>query len=529
MWLTFLFLAGSGGSWMDRNYEKLYIEFNWLSSRLRNNTEKSSKLEAKWSSVYLNKENQNPEQKLEKMENISNVIYVAKLYGSSAYLLTSELILVKNLINAHSVDRHLHKKGLWRATIISVHTGKKPHECTQCGKRFALKRNLSSHITSVHTEEKPHECTQCGHRFAQKGSLSSHIASVHIWEKPHQCTQCGQRFTLKGSLSSHIISVHTGEKPHECTQCGQEFALKGNLKRHITSIHSGEKPHQCKQCGQRFRQKVNLSRHITSIHTGKKPHQCTQCGKRFAQKGNLSSHIASVNTGEKPHECTQCGKRFAHKGTLSRHITSVHTGERPNECTQCGQRFTQKWSLNSHIISVHTGEKPHECTHCWQRFALKGNLSRHITSVHSGGKAHERTDCGQTFTQRKGTLREELWTVHITLVHEAEKPHKYSVWQSICTLFKLVLNMRAHRRETPWDALTMDKNLTKDVLSFGLLDIHVIITKAFGFPKPSLSSNYKVMLLLCHRRVNWIQNITVRCARFPEFCANSRPPWLSFS
>ena len=35
----------------------------------------------------------------------------------------------------------------------------------------------------------------------------------------------------------------------------------------------------------------------------------------------------------------------------------------------------------------------------------------------------------------------------------------------------------------------------------------VRITKAFGLPKPSLFSNYKVMLLLCNLRVNWIQNI----------------------
>ena len=37
----------------------------------------------------------------------------------------------------------------------------------------------------------------------------------------------------------------------------------------------------------------------------------------------------------------------------------------------------------------------------------------------------------------------------------------------------------------------------------------VRITEVFGLPKPSLFSNYKVMLLLCPLRVNWIQNVTV--------------------
>ena len=42
--------------------------------------------------------------------------------------------------------------------------------------------------------------------------------------------------------------------------------------------------------------------------------------------------------------------------------------------------------------------------------------------------------------------------------------------------------------------------------------ITVRITKAFGLPKPSLFSKYKVMLLLCHLRINWIeiQNFPLR-------------------
>ena len=48
-------------------------------------------------------------------------------------------------------------------------------KCDICDKTLANKKTLSSHILT-HTGEKPHECTQCGHRFALKGTLSSHIA-----------------------------------------------------------------------------------------------------------------------------------------------------------------------------------------------------------------------------------------------------------------------------------------------------------------------------------------------------------------
>ena len=45
-------------------------------------------------------------------------------------------------------------------------------------------------------------------------------------------------------------------------------------------------------------------------------------------------------------------------------------------------------------------------------------------------------------------------------------------------------------------------NEHEGALSLCLGNIYIIITKAFGLPKWSLFSNYKVMLLLCHLRVN---------------------------
>ena len=43
---------------------------------------------------------------------------------------------------------------------------------------------------------------------------------------------------------------------------------------------------------------------------------------------------------------------------------------------------------------------------------------------------------------------------------------------------------------------------TVSVLSLAYAILTVGITEAFGLPKPSLFSNFKVMLLLCHLRVN---------------------------
>ena len=62
-------------------------------------------------------------------------------------------------------------------------------------------------------EEKPHECTQCGKRFALKGTLNIHIKSIHIGEKTHKCTECDKAFSNRSTLVVHI-RTHTGEKPY---------------------------------------------------------------------------------------------------------------------------------------------------------------------------------------------------------------------------------------------------------------------------------------------------------------------------
>ncbi|XP_060899767.1 zinc finger protein 551-like [Labrus mixtus] len=51
-------------------------------------------------------------------------------------------------------------------------------------------------------------------------------------KRPHRCSDCGKRFNKKGHLTSHI-SVHTGEKPFSCSECGKSFNQKRILIRHM--------------------------------------------------------------------------------------------------------------------------------------------------------------------------------------------------------------------------------------------------------------------------------------------------------
>src|SRR4029434_6287262 len=80
--------------------------------------------------------------------------------------------------------------------------------------------------------------------------LTEHMMT-RTGKKPHECSQCGNSFNDTSSLKLHQ-RIHTGEKPYQCSQCGKVFSQIGHLKTH-QRIHTGEKPYQCSQCGKTFR------------------------------------------------------------------------------------------------------------------------------------------------------------------------------------------------------------------------------------------------------------------------------------
>ncbi|XP_040261857.1 zinc finger protein 773-like isoform X2 [Bufo bufo] len=217
------------------------------------------------------------------------------------------------------------------------------------------------------------QCSECGKSFKKKFNLTMH-KRTHKDEKPFSCSECGKGFTRKSGLVTHE-RIHTGEKPYSCSECGRCFTQRSILVEH-QKFHSGEKPFSCSDCGRGFIQKSDLVIH-QRIHTGEKPFFCLECGKCFTRKQHLDSH-QKVHTGERPFSCSECGKCFTQKSDLLRHL-KVHTGERPFSCSECGRTFTRRSVLAEHQ-RIHTGEKPYSCPDCGDSFCLKSQLVKHQTT-----------------------------------------------------------------------------------------------------------------------------------------------------
>ncbi|XP_074469043.1 uncharacterized protein LOC141754103 [Sebastes fasciatus] len=91
----------------------------------------------------------------------------------------------------------------------SCSAGEKPFNCSECGRGFGFKSNLTEHMRS-HTGERPFSCSVCKKSFTQSGSLKRHVR-IHTGEKPFSCSVCDKSFTQAGGLTQHMV-VHRGEK-----------------------------------------------------------------------------------------------------------------------------------------------------------------------------------------------------------------------------------------------------------------------------------------------------------------------------
>ncbi|KUI59010.1 Serendipity locus protein H-1 [Cytospora mali] len=91
-------------------------------------------------------------------------------------------------------------------------------------------------------------CDICGSKFDQVHKLNHH---KRYHERPHQCSQCEKRFGTKTHLDRHINDKHNKTRKYHCTVVGcayskqgggKSFPRKDNWRRHMQNKHQQVNP-----------------------------------------------------------------------------------------------------------------------------------------------------------------------------------------------------------------------------------------------------------------------------------------------
>ncbi|XP_064413298.1 zinc finger X-chromosomal protein [Latimeria chalumnae] len=170
-----------------------------------------------------------------------------------------------------------------------MHQDSKTHQCLHCDHKSSNSSDLKRHIISVHTKDYPHKCGMCEKGFHRPSELKKHL-TVHKGKKMHQCRHCEFKIADPFVLSRHILSVHTKDLPFRCKRCRMGFRQQNELKKHMKT-HSGRKVYQCEYCEYSTADASGFKRHVISIHTKDYPHRCEYCKKGFRRPSEKNQHI----------------------------------------------------------------------------------------------------------------------------------------------------------------------------------------------------------------------------------------------
>ena len=119
----------------------------------------------------------------------------------------------KSLINVNNV--------LINTDHMKIHTGKKPHSCTECDKAFCSEKSSNRSYENTHWGEIPSMQPVWQGFWTEKWSYSTY-EDPH-WRETLPMYPLWQRSAQRIALKNHM-TTHTGGKPHQCIECDKAFA-----------------------------------------------------------------------------------------------------------------------------------------------------------------------------------------------------------------------------------------------------------------------------------------------------------------
>ncbi|XP_078037445.1 uncharacterized protein LOC144470319 isoform X7 [Augochlora pura] len=134
--------------------------------------------------------------------------------------------------------------------------GTSQHMCDVCGKFYTSNYSLYKHRKVAHLNEYKFHCAVCNKRLLTQENLDNHMKQH---SRTYECKECGKVFASKRYLATHV-TTHTGVKPYTCHICKKNFRTSHMRNTHLLT-HSAERPHICDLCGQSFKRRYYMIEH----------------------------------------------------------------------------------------------------------------------------------------------------------------------------------------------------------------------------------------------------------------------------
>lgn len=189
-------------------------------------------------------------------------------------------------------------------------------ECEHCGRKFTNLIMYKRHL-NLHDPNNPNVCDVCGKLYADKNTLASHMISHQ--EKTLKCEVCGKLIDTVKNLENHM-RFHTGERPYICSYCNEGFITSSNLRAH-ERMHSNI-TYTCNECNKVYKSERTFKKHVRT-HNPDKYYDCQYCDRKFISSRDRNKHLYT-HPEFKPFICTYCGKTFISENALDVHVRMSH-------------------------------------------------------------------------------------------------------------------------------------------------------------------------------------------------------------